>query len=55
MTDPEALEARLARLERAVAELAEAVLLAVRTGPAHYEDARRHAQQAKGHLPTRDA
>lgn len=48
--DPQ-LAARIDRVERALAELTEAVLLAVRNGPAHYEQARSHAHTAKGLLP----
>lgn len=47
---PEMLD-RLDRLERAVAELAEATLLVARAGPAHFEEARAHAHKAKGLVP----
>lgn len=49
--DTERVSERLDRLERAIAELTEAVLLVTRNGPAHFEEARTHAHRAKDLLP----
>ena len=53
MTEPDVAE-RLERVERALTELTDAILLITRSGPAHFEDAREAAQRAKSLLP-RDA